>query len=285
MKKVLLLSCDVRSYAPSRIKEECKRRGLEYKGWEYRDLVFYLRNPYKITKNGTGDLLSFDYYILRGFHKNFYAYRYAVSEFLLFNNKTTLNKEAFYYFGGCVHNKLMQQLILIENNLPIVASTSGNNMEKNRNYPVIMKSFYGSHGSGVRKISSEKELKELSQEWRLEACLKQEFLPTREDYRVIVVGGRALGAMKRKAEGGNFLTNIGAGGSFENTELTSELKDLSLRSAKVFKADYCGVDIMYNKKGSPHILELNFAAEFEGFEACTGANVAGEIVDYLISKN
>jgi ribosomal protein S6--L-glutamate ligase len=112
----------------------------------------------------------------------------------------------------------------------------------------------------------------------------QPFLATGHDYRVIVIGGKALGAMKKTAPKGEFLTNVVRGGTATKAELTKELRDLSVKAARLFQADYVGVDIMYDKKGNPYILEVNRGAQFEGFERSTGINIARQMIEWLISK-
>ena len=54
-----------------------------------------------------------------------------------------------------------------------------------------------------------------------------------------------------------------------------------LGEAKIFKLDYCGIDLMKNEDGDWIVLEVNRACQFEGFEKSTGINVASKVVDCL----
>ena len=102
---------------------------------------------------------------------------------------------------------------------------------------------------------------------------------------MIVIGGEAIGAMKKTAPPGEFLTNIARGGLASKADLTDELKDLAEKTARVFKTDYVGVDIMYDTEGRPYILEANRGAQFEGFERSTGINVAQKMIEFLLEKS
>ncbi len=90
--------------------------------------------------------------------------------------------------------------------------------------------------------------------------------------------------MKKTAPEGEFLTNVVRGGTATKAELTKELRDLSVKAARLFSADYVGVDIMYDKRGNPYILEVNRGAQFEGFEESTGINVARQMIKWLQTK-
>ena len=74
-------------------------------------------------------------------------------------------------------------------------------------YPVIAKHEKGYQGKSVRKFENWKEVKRFLKrinEKNLGMFLWQRCLPTRWDIRVIVIGGRAVGGMKRSAAGDEF---------------------------------------------------------------------------------
>ena len=115
--------------------------------------------------------------------------------------------------------------------------------------------------------------------------LVQPVLPEGEDIRIIVVGGKVIGAMKRKAASGKFLTNYSAGGEVENFQITPEMEEIALSAAKLFHLEYVGVDLMADKQGKWRVLEVNRACQFEGFEKATGLNVPQLTLSYLLGKN
>ena len=185
-------------------------------------------------------------------------------------------------------NKLWQQFHFSQAGLPFVPCQNFASLEllqpKKFQYPLIVKSRYGSGGQKVFKADSPLELRNLLLENPMSELL-QPFLPTGYDFRVIVIGGKALKkVMKKTAPEGEFLTNVARGGTASESPLTKELKQLGEKAAGLFSCDYAGVDIMYDPKGNPYILEVNRGAQFEGFETSTGINVAKEMIEWLQSK-
>ena len=148
-------------------------------------------------------------------------------------------------------------------------------------FPFIAKLSASSQGRGVEKITSKKSLNEFLKIHTGENILFQPFLTAGEDLRIIVLGDKVLGAMKRTAIKGEYLTNYSRGGKVENFEVKKDLKELAEKTAKCFKLDYCGVDLMKGNDGEWKVLEVNRACQFKGFEFSTGINVARQLVDYL----
>jgi ribosomal protein S6--L-glutamate ligase len=140
---------------------------------------------------------------------------------------------------------------------------------------------------GVFKISKEfdllKLLKKFKSNFKIKGLLFQRFLPKAEDLRVVVLNGKILGAMKRIAVPGNFLSNYSQGGMVEPYKIENdpEAQRIARSVSKLFKLDYGGIDLMKNERAEWVVLEVNRACQFEGFEKSTGINVASLIVEYL----
>lgn len=110
----------------------------------------------------------------------------------------------------------------------------------------------------------------------------QEFLEKGPgDYRVVVVGGRAIGAEYRRA--GGWKTNVAQGATPEPAKLTPQLEELAIKAVETLGLDYGGVDIAETREGY-YILEVNPTMSWQGFKIATGINPAEHIVDYLIEK-
>lgn len=150
--------------------------------------------------------------------------------------------------------------------------------------PVVLKLMSGTHGKGVMLGKDLDEIQAtLETVWALnETLLIQEYVGRRQpgtDIRIIVVGGRVLGAMKRVAKLGRFRANVHQGASVEEHPLNEELEWLALQAAEAMGLDVAGVDIVEDAAGYK-VIEVNSAPGFEGFERATGVNVAGAIVRY-----
>lgn len=149
-------------------------------------------------------------------------------------------------------------------------------------YPLVAKKSYGSFGAGVRLVRNRKELFEVENEWLYQPHLYQRFLAESagSDLRVIVIGGKAKAAMRRRARAGEFRSNIELGGIGESVELSKEYENAAERCALALGLDYCGVDLLETKDG-PVVCEVNSNAFFEGIEAVTGIGVAAAYAKHI----
>jgi len=99
-----------------------------------------------------------------------------------------------------------------------------------------------------------------------------------------VVGGRVLGAIERRAVGGDWRTNVSRGGSARSFELSPEWASLAVRAAAAVGADYAGVDLLPSRSGEVFVLELNGVPGWQGLQRATGIDVAGAVVDHLMER-
>lgn len=158
-----------------------------------------------------------------------------------------------------------------------------NEIEKIIGYPVVVKQVFGSMGSGVYLAKNREELLTLRENLRSVPHLYQKFVGSGgRDIRVIVIGGKAIGAMER-INRSDFRSNLQLGGSGKKISLTDAVKDLAEKAAKALGLDYCGVDILQD--GNKYLVcEVNSNAFFKGFLETTGIDVAKLYADYLVEK-
>ncbi|MFC2159977.1 RimK family alpha-L-glutamate ligase, partial [Actinomycetota bacterium] len=190
--------------------------------------------------------------------------------------------------------KLATLQLLATNNIPIPKTMLAkfpiniSAVEKEFEYPLIIKTITGSQGKGVfllednNKLNDLATLMEISKDSKTNLIL-QEFISFSKgrDIRVIVIGGRTIGAMLRTAKGKNFKANYSAGGLVEPYELNPAIEWLSIESSRLIGLDIAGVDILFDKDNNYRICEINSYPGFEGFEKATGINVPEEIFNYI----
>ena len=150
--------------------------------------------------------------------------------------------------------------------------------------PVILKLLSGTHGKGVMLGKDLDEIQaSLETVWALNTTLLiQEYMnhDPGADIRVIVAGGRCLGAMRRVAQLGRFRANVHQGATVESYPLTDELEWMALQATEVMGLDIAGVDLVPTEGGFA-VIEINSAPGFEGFEKATGRNVAADFLRYI----
>jgi ribosomal protein S6--L-glutamate ligase len=114
----------------------------------------------------------------------------------------------------------------------------------------------------------------------------QEFLPAEVDYRVIVVGYRALPVMvQRRPRPGEFRTNFDQAEEVTpiQTDEYPDMKSLAENAARTLRREFSGVDIRC-RGTTPLVLEANRRPGFKGFEEATGYDVAGDLIEYVRNK-
>jgi RimK family alpha-L-glutamate ligase len=159
-------------------------------------------------------------------------------------------------------------------------------------FPMIVKGSGGHRGGSVYKADNQIELEKIIKELRPveindgRRYLAQEFIPNSGDYRVIVLGDKVLGAMKRSAQvKGEFRNNFSMGGTVELAQLDEETKKLCVKAANSCGLWVAGVDLVFanDDKSKPMFWEVNRGPQFWGFMKATGIDVPAEMVKFLAS--
>lgn len=147
--------------------------------------------------------------------------------------------------------------------------------------PVILKLLRGTQGTGVIFAESRASVASVLETlWSLgEDILLQRFVAESKgrDLRVLVVDGKARGAMRRVGVEGEFRSNIHRGGTGERVDLDPSHARLAVAATKAVGLDVAGVDLLETSNG-PLVLEVNASPGFEGLEEATGENVARVMV-------
>ncbi|MBP9817822.1 ATP-grasp domain-containing protein [Candidatus Shapirobacteria bacterium] len=204
------------------------------------------------------------------------------------------------YLNWARMGKIAQHGVFIEKEIPVVPTRIFYTKDQITNYELLMTNFFGweyptiakhekgYQGKSVKKFDNgEQVIKFVKKihEKNVGMFLWQKYLPTKWDLRVIVLGGEAIGAMKRMAVGKEFRSNYSLGGAVDVWNLSEADRMLAEKVAKVCGLDYCGVDIMKDEQGNSYILEVNRQCQFKGFEESTGINVAKAVVEMFLNKN
>ncbi len=148
----------------------------------------------------------------------------------------------------------------------------------------VIKPLYGSKGIGITRINdrgfAENVIYSLGQ--LNEVFYLQEFIEHQNrDIRILVLGDKVIAGMYRVAN--TWKTNIHAGARAEPIELTEELKDLAINSAKAVKTEIAGVDIVESERGFL-VLEVNSIPGFTGLQKVSDINLAEQIVTYFLKS-
>lgn len=159
----------------------------------------------------------------------------------------------------------------------------------NIGFPCVVKVVTGSYGEGVHLCERKRDYKKLVEFvenlGNKKTMIVQEYLGDRpgEDLRVLVIGGKVIGAMLRTAPEGDFRANITGGGTGSRYEITEEIDFIARETARALHLDIAGVDLLFDDRGF-RVCEANSNPGFKGFETYCDVNVADLITEYVKFK-
>jgi ribosomal protein S6--L-glutamate ligase len=152
--------------------------------------------------------------------------------------------------------------------------------------PHVIKLNEGTQGAGVMLTEKPSASRSVIEALRglYANFLVQEFIAEAKgaDLRCFVVGGEVVAAMRRQAPKGDFRSNLHRGGSARAVRVSEAEQATAVRAASVLGLGVAGVDLIRSRRG-PLVLEVNSSPGLEGIEAATGVDIAGRIVDFVLS--
>ena len=144
--------------------------------------------------------------------------------------------------------------------------------------PAVVKLLRGTQGVGVMLASTIPELQGILDTFQGlgQEIVLQEFVAESRgrDIRALVVGGRVVGAMRRRAKRGEFRSNLHRGGRGAGRARAGAMSRRPFRRRRVVGLEVAGVDLLEASEG-PTLLEVNSSPGFEGLERATGLDAAG----------
>ena len=153
-------------------------------------------------------------------------------------------------------------------------------------HDVVVKPLFGAQGLGLRRLTGGNDIpraEECGGVWYL-----QRYIETGgraggwHDWRVFVIGGIAVAAMLRR--GASWVNNVARGGRCESAALDPELERLAVSACDAVGADYAGVDLIRDRDGRLHVLEVNGVPAWRGLQSVTHVDIADRLVEDFLSR-
>jgi RimK family alpha-L-glutamate ligase len=153
--------------------------------------------------------------------------------------------------------------------------------------PVVVKPRFGSWGADVVRCDSVAALREAidairDRPWfRRQGAIVQRLIPpVGHDLRVLVAGGRVVGAESRIAAPDEWRTNISLGGSSCPAIIPPHARAAALAAARALSADFVGIDLLPHR-GEYVVIEVNGGVDFERRYSLPGRDVFTDIATAL----
>ncbi len=282
--RILLVSADPTEHAVVRIADAIRANGIECIILPVSELTFNVSEYIWPVEDWLG---SFSFIVFRNLAGPEWSFvrtiRYAMLAASPQLTKRVLNGESYYKFP--VLFKLVQTVLLRSAGLQAPQSVYMVGQDEFPfGFPCIVKANYGSCGRDVHLAKEPSDWHRLCSNYGIGNLIMQEYLPGSHDYRALVIGREVVGLHKRVAPSGDFRTNYAIGGQLVKAEpeLAEEIKETAIAVARVFRCDFCGVDLRYSAEGQLNVLEINRSAGFEGMEEVIGIPAGQYISEYII---
>ena len=163
----------------------------------------------------------------------------------------------------------------------------------NSDSSVVLKPLFGSQGDGLRRLGrvdgGHVEVPDLA-DYGGYAYLQRFVESGRHpgfDWRVLVIGGKAVTAMRRVSE--HWIHNVAQGARCEPAPLndaTAEAADLACQATAALGLDYAGVDLLPPARAgsSPQVIEVNGVAAWRGLQSVTQFDIAACLIDDVLTR-
>jgi RimK family alpha-L-glutamate ligase len=299
MKELLVIGINEKIHTTRRIIEEAKKRNRKIIFAKWSSISFYNKKLYTKGKEIKLKKISSVFFDISRFSLKIKKDKkvidfsldndlFAILKILKKNRIAANNRDFFLNYP--FYNKFTQQYVFNDKKIPSIDTLhmTDNVVEKVQkelknfrfSFPIVVKESNGGMGDKVWKIKNSKELEVFLQDRRNVNLVFQQYIKNKEDFRVVVIGKRSLGIMRRKAQKGQWKNNYALGGKVEKYK-DKKMERFAENVCKKIGIDYAGVDIL--KSGSRYlVIEINIFFSFEGFErAYKDINVAEKILDTL----
>jgi [lysine-biosynthesis-protein LysW]--L-2-aminoadipate ligase len=273
-------------YSRVRVEEKwifnaLEKRGIDFDRLDDRAIHFDLENP--------APWRQYDAVIERSLSYNSGLYALRILNAF---DVTTINTAAVAEACG---DKLTTSTLLTRAGLPqprnMVAFTPESALDalEDLGYPAVVKPVVGSWGRLLAKVNDRDaaeaifEHKATLGSTQHQVFYVQEYIekPGR-DIRAVVIGDRVLTAMYRKSE--HWITNTARGGEGELCPITPEIESLCLDTAQAMGGGVLAIDLIEHSERGFLVNEVNHTMEFHTMQPLSGIDIAGEIVEYAISR-
>ena len=152
---------------------------------------------------------------------------------------------------------------------------------------LVWKPVFGSQGKGLRLIRRDASTPDFddAQQDAQQVYYFQEFVESRGpgfcDWRVFVIGGRAVAAMERS--GADWINNVANGAACRAADIRTasgaEMAALAERAVAAVGMFYAGVDLIHDRQGRWWVTEVNSIPAWRGLQSVTATDIAARIAE------
>jgi len=284
--RLVILSRGPKLYSTKRLASEAEKAGWDvkildplaltvivderggkilYRGWPVECEAIIPRIGYSITEEGVRRVRQFE--------------RMGV---IVMNSSDGITRS---------RDKLIACQMMSSGNIPVpitaqVVSWEDTNRAISRvgGIPCVVKATEGTHGAAVFLAKTDQHARQLVYQMleRDMRPLVQEYIEEShgKDIRALVVGGKVVACMRRRANGDEFRSNFHLGGNVEKVTIDPDYEKIAIKAARILGLEIAGVDLLESDRGAL-VLEVNSSPGLEGIEKASEVNVAAAVSERL----
>lgn len=289
--KIAILTKDNNLYSCKRLYESAKKRGHILDMIDPNLNCMIINNNYNpisyLSFNGK-KISKFDAVISRINPKN--TYGMSILRYFEMNGSYVLNKSDAIIKAK---NKFFSMQLLSNKGIDVPNTVFLNSLSNIDHIidllgiPLIIKFINGTQGIGVIIANTKESIISIIEAFHNVNIniIIQEYIAESNGYdiRCLVIDGKVVGSIKRKAKKGDFRANLHRGGIARNVNISEKEKKIAIKSASLLGLSIAGVDIIRSSRG-PLVIEVNASPGIEGIENVLKINIA-DLVIKLIEKN
>lgn len=278
----LILLYDNIRWEEKAIYEAARKKGIEIKNIDCKDLILDLNNPSEYLDQ---TILQRSVSYFKSLHSTAALEGLGAKVINPLDTAIVCGNKLF------THMKLKNAGIKTPKVITAFSAESALNALNKFGYPTIIKPTIGSWGRLIALLKDSDAAKAVIEDREhmfplYHIYYLEEFVdrPPR-DIRAIVVGDSVVAAIYRYSGGNSWKTNMALGGRAEACHITKELEDICLKSTKIVGGKIVGVDLMESSRDGLVVHEVNNTTEFKNTVKVTGIAIQEIIVDYSIKYN
>jgi ribosomal protein S6--L-glutamate ligase len=285
MSKLIILTTEPENFVPIELEKAAKEAGLEVEILNPDECYISLSEEPYISYKGT-KFLAADFCIPRLSEENL-EYKIAIANHIEKMGVKILNTGKSLRAAS---NKVETQILLNNDGIKTPKTailTSDEQLEHaieaiGAEFPVIVKTIFGTHGVGVIRADSAPSLRSIVQQL-LKANVEfmiQEFIKHEESGRIITLGEDVLIAAMRTIPEGDFRSNAHQGAELKPHDPSEKEIEIALKSAKVLGINFAAVDYILSND-EVIVLEVNGSPGFEAMQKIADFQIAEKIITYI----
>ncbi|WDP86973.1 MAG: RimK family alpha-L-glutamate ligase [Desulfobacter sp.] len=158
-------------------------------------------------------------------------------------------------------------------------------IERLGGFPVVAKQVDGMGGDGVAMLTCDQDAADFmaSNFLAQKGVVVQSFIDHVKALRVLVTGNTIAAAMALTPAPGEFKANIHQQASACEFDLPESMAKIAVAAARACSLEIAGVDMILTPDHGVKVLEVNYSPGFRGLEGATRKNIAGQILDHVLS--